>query len=96
MSLMKILKHKKEHTKSNDNPNDLINNNLKRREFIYSKIEVKNILRDMEKMPDCAEKILMNLIYLCSLESLPDLQKPDEKINILEFDFTNEMKALRE
>jgi hypothetical protein len=98
MSFMKILKHKKEkeHTKSNDNPNDLINNNLKRRELIYSEIEVKNILTDMEKMPDCAEKVLINLIYLCSLERLPDLQKSGEKINILDFDFTNEMKVLHE
>jgi hypothetical protein len=64
--------------------------------LIYSEIEVKNILTDMEKMPDCAEKILMNLIYLCSLERLPDLQKSGEKINILDFDFTNEMKVLHE
>ena len=55
---------------------------------------MKNILVDVEKMPHCAEKILMNLICICSMDKFPHLQQTLEKINLSEFDFSNEINEL--
>ena len=64
--------------------------------LIFSEAYVKNIISDLEKYPNCAEKTLLKLVYMCSLERLPHLKSNEKMANIADYDFKPIIQELNE